>query len=196
MLSRDRVFTFAHSDSQRHLASDSADECACLFGSVESPESFLHLSPKVSAYFEKLGEDFMTSADANSFEIQDRYSPAHFKANLDRDGIATISVVSRDSKGEVWSETFNATEAYENMIAHFSGRLNGIKSEWLSKQGWSTNLEQLNSYLKTNSDLSSALLKTWSGRRASEAGFSRATLLKVERNAANEVTRVLVLFER
>lgn len=125
-------------------------------------------------------------SDFNDIYINNfNYSVSHksgalVEGRLSREGVLTFSIRSKDKLGNRLWDKFNAKDAVRKMLKHFDGKIKAIKTEWVEKIdskdldnpfSMTTNLDQLNSYIKSGGTLEEGIQKTWSGQLLQECGY-------------------------
>lgn len=110
-------------------------------------------------------------------------------ATVDHRGVLSISL--RTVIGDRRSAVLRGREQFSRILAHFGRRVAGIKGNWQ----FGTNLDEVNRLTAEGASLEDAAGRTWTGRRAAEAGFTEVTVLSFH-GGPGSFSSVQVLFTR
>lgn len=80
-------------------------------------------------------------------------------------------------------------DLFNKMMQYFGQNANGLWGKWVS----GTNLNTVNELTSQGVPLEQAITRTWTAKRARDAGFGEATLIKAEGNAG-AYTDIVVQF--
>ena len=90
------------------------------------------------------------------------------------DGFLQITLRTKLENGLHLTELQGATQ-FQLMLGHFIGRFKGIRGNWT----YGDNLKLFNNGVHEGLSLEQSALKTWTGRQAQMAGYSRVEVVEL-----------------
>ncbi|MFE0276314.1 polymorphic toxin-type HINT domain-containing protein [Streptomyces sp. NPDC058992] len=108
-------------------------------------------------------------------------------ADLDSDGL--VSFVIRSGP-----DTPRGGEMFNSALAHFGGKVKGVKAYWQNGGQLSDNLNSFNAAVRNGASLEDAARATFTGKMSQRAGFSGSVEVTELRGMPGEYTNVGVIF--
>ncbi|GGT33208.1 hypothetical protein GCM10010254_61890 [Streptomyces chromofuscus] len=108
-------------------------------------------------------------------------------ADLDSDGL--VSFVIRSGP-----DTPRGGEMFNSALAHFGGKVKGVKAYWQNGGQLSDNLNSFNAAVRNGASLEDAARATFTGKMSQRAGFSGSVEITELRGMPGEYTNVGVIF--
>jgi RHS repeat-associated protein len=141
----------------------------------------------------KLPRRIINQTTAERYYIHDSENPRLMVfGTVDENGMLSIDMRTVLENGER-TPLFNGSEQFHKVIRFFHRRMIGIKANWQ----YGTNLDKFNANLRSGMSYEDAARNTWTGERATEAGFDRVSLdPRTFEGAFGQYTHVKVNFTR
>lgn len=134
------------------------------------------------------------SKDSRRFKVEVRDSdeippPLLIEGALWNVGYVSFFVESRDEVGHLIHPKFKARLAFHAMISAFTknSAVRGILDTWNAH--WPTNLDAFNDNLRAGMSPPEAALNTWTGKRATELGFTKVSFVRNDESLVTDISQ-------
>ncbi len=117
----------------------------------------------------------VVTATASAFRAEDCSNPRFYIFATLVSGVLRFEVVAQLASGARGS--VSGKEFFAAMMAHFGARVRIIEANWSRASGLTTTTDQLNRATAAGLSVEDAAPLTWTGRRASEYGYDKVTVI-------------------